>query len=396
MAIPDNLALLLDDGVIQEVLGRIMSGKEAEVFAVLRNGQPCAAKVYKERHNRLFKNNAAYLEGRNNVRDSRARRAMASGSRFGKDQAEKSWKDAEHDALQLAWHAGVRVPQPLLMYEGVLIMQLVVDEEGMPAPRLSDLTFPREHAAALWHDLFESVRRLLSCHRIHGDLSAYNVLMGLDGPTIIDMPQVIDAAANPQAESFLVRDVRNLAEYLSRFDPSLAAVAGAGKPLWRHYRNGTLDRADAMEADVLDGRRKWGKPTQPTRRGPPEPARQALADGRVEVVINNRERQGRRFTRDGRFNNRPNVDQEAPRGGGQGHGNPRHHQNQERASQGQRPPQNGPRPSSPPRPAPQDGNAQQQQAGPGGGGNRPRRRRRGRGGAPAGGMPTPGNTAPVA
>lgn len=296
VGIPDSLAQLIDEGVVDEVLGRIMSGKEAEVFAVMRHGQVCAAKVYKPRNQRSFKNHAAYTEGRT-FKDSRTRRAVQARSRFGLQQVEQSWKDMEHHALQIAFHAGVRVPEPYLLYDDTLLMQLVVDDEGMPAPRLSDLTLTAQQANAIHEDLFEQVKRLLSCHRIHGDLSAYNVLMGSAGPTIIDMPQVIDSAANLQAEPFLVRDVRNFTEYLARFDPSLMAMALAGKSMWRHYRAGTLDRARRDEAEAMVPRRHQAPQQRP--RGP-ETARKPLGDGREEVVFNQARERGRRFSRDTR------------------------------------------------------------------------------------------------
>ena len=264
--VQDCINQLLDDGIIEEVLGRIMSGKEAEVFAALYRGHPCAVKVFKPRNQRNFKNNAQYLEGRNQIRDTRTKRAMEKGSSFGRAQSESSWKDMEHDSLQLASVAGVRVPKPIFMYEEALLMDLVVDAEGMPAPRMSDCQFTAEEAMTLHVDLFEQVKRLLGVHRIHGDLSAFNILMGVEGPTIIDMPQVIDAAANPQAETFLVRDWKNVVDYLGRFAPSINRYAFAGKALYRHYKSGTLEQALATE--ITEDYHRHGKRSERVGQGP--------------------------------------------------------------------------------------------------------------------------------
>ena len=301
--VSDCLNQLLDDGVLDEVLGRIMSGKEAEVFAAIHRTQPVAVKIFKPRHQRNFKNNVQYLEGRSQVRDSRTRRAMDKGSRFGRAQSEADWKETEHDALHLAFNAGVRVPRPIFMYEEALLMELVVDDEGMPAPRMSDLQFTREEAVHLHQDLFAHVRTLLGCHRIHGDLSAFNVLMAAEGATIIDFPQVVDAAANPQAEQFLIRDWKNVVEHLGRFAPSLNAYAFAGKALYRHYKNGTLERASATE--LVENYHPQRKRTERTNNRPQASAAQA-ADGAGNANAN-RGRQNR-FTRQRRFDGgRPPV-----------------------------------------------------------------------------------------
>lgn len=337
----ESLDVLLADGVIDDVLGRIMSGKEAEVFAVTYKGTPVAAKVYKPRWARNFKNNAGYLEGRAQVRDSRTRRAMEKGTSFGKAAAEKGWMETEHDALQLAWHAGVRVPEPIFLYEETLLMQLVVDHEGMPAPRLSDMNFGADHAEEIHRDIFEQIKKLLGCHRIHGDLSAFNVLMGVDGPTIIDMPQVIDAASNQQAEEFLIRDVRNVTEYLARYSPKLFTYANAGRALWHHYRRGTLEEAVAHEVvENVNARRGRGDRAQPPK-GPP---RQALPDGRVEVVVGQPGR-GR--------NNRFTRHSSGTAGGRQGGNNAQaqgRHEGEQPRPRGPQPPREGPRA---PQPAPQ-------------------------------------------
>ncbi len=212
---PHPLDPLVADGVIDSVLSRLKSGKEADIYLVQHAGEIVAAKVYKERHVRSFKNNAAYKEGRA-VRNSRTQRAMDKGSRFGRAAEEDAWKTKEADALQTLFAAGVRVPKPHLFYEGVLLMEVVVDAEGHPAPRLLDAAIPRERAAEWYADLRRQVITMLTCDIIHGDLSPYNVLAAGDRLVIIDLPQVVDVIANPAGADFLMRDCHNMCAWFRR------------------------------------------------------------------------------------------------------------------------------------------------------------------------------------
>ena len=229
-----SLEQLLEDGVIDEVLGRLKSGKEADVWLVRHHDEVLCAKVYKDRQFRSFKNNSGYKEGRA-VRNTRTQRAMERGSRFGQAAAEEEWKAAESDALHKLHAQGVRVPAPVLFYEGILLMKLVLDAEGHPAPRLIDAQLSLEQAGAFYADVRAQAIRMLCCELIHGDLSAYNVLLGADGPTIIDFPQVVSAAHNSTAESFFTRDVENLRTFFAGFDPALAARTGDAAEIWRAY-----------------------------------------------------------------------------------------------------------------------------------------------------------------
>jgi RIO kinase 1 len=234
-----SLDLLLADGVIEEVVSRLKSGKEADVYLVQHRGEIVAAKLYKERHARNFHNNAAYREGRT-VRNSRTQRAMDKGSRFGQAAAEEAWKSTESDALYRLHAAGMRVPQPVLFYEGILLMEVVVDAEGHPAPRLIDAHVPLEVAAPFYADLRAQVVKMLTCDLIHGDLSPYNVLLAWNGPTIIDFPQVVGAAHNQQAASFFERDLRTLHRFFAAVDPSLNAHASDAQKIWRAYERREL------------------------------------------------------------------------------------------------------------------------------------------------------------
>ncbi len=228
------LEVLLTDGVIDEVVARLKSGKEADVYIVTHGGQYVAAKIYKERTQRNFKNNAGYKEGRL-VRNSRTRRAMEKGSRFGQEAEEEAWKTAEAETLSKLHTAGVRVPAPVMFYEGVLLMELVVDTEGQPAPRLIDALLTPELASEFYRDLRQQAVKVLCCDLIHGDLSAYNILLGANGPTIIDFPQTVSAAANSRAEFFFKRDLDNLRLFFAGYDPSLMGRAGDSVEIWRAY-----------------------------------------------------------------------------------------------------------------------------------------------------------------
>lgn len=230
-----SLESLLEEGVINEIYGRLKSGKEAEVFAVSYGENVVAAKVYKDRAQRNFKNNADYLEGRS-VRSSRSQRAMDRGTRFGQEAAEEAWKVAEANALYKLHAAGVRVPTPVMFLDGVLLMELVRGPDGEPAPRLIDSELTREDARAAYLDMLSQLVKMLCCDLIHGDLSPYNVLWAATGPTIIDFPQTIGAAQNGRAESFFQRDARNILGHFAAIEPSLRGrLSGDAREIWRAY-----------------------------------------------------------------------------------------------------------------------------------------------------------------
>jgi RIO kinase 1 len=230
----DSLDVLLADGVIDEILGRIKSGKEATISMVRRGDAVLAAKVYKDRATRSFKNNVQYKEGRK-VRNTRTQRAMDSGGSFGRDAAEQAWKSAEADALYRLVDTGVRTPVPVMFYEGVLLMELVVDHQGRPAPRLEEITLEREAVMGVYCDLVAQLISLLCCDLVHGDLSPYNILLAVDGPTIIDFPQVISAAHNTRAEHFFLRDFENVHSHLAAMDPALWIHRVDGRAIWQAY-----------------------------------------------------------------------------------------------------------------------------------------------------------------
>ena len=245
---PKRLIALIEEGLVDEVLGQLMSGKEATVYIVRCGEHIRCAKVYKDAKQRSFKKSASYQEGRK-VKNSRQARAMEKGSRYGRKMQEEVWQSAEVDALYRLAAAGVRVPQPHICYEGVLLMDLVTDGEGGPAPRLNDVALSEEVALAYHEMLVNQVVRMLCAGIIHGDLSEYNILVGEDGPVIIDLPQAIDAAANSTAAEMLLRDVLNLRTYFSAFAPSLNDTQ-FGKEIWALYESGALHPEQVLTGHV--------------------------------------------------------------------------------------------------------------------------------------------------
>jgi len=238
MKIPNRIQPLVDDGLIDDVVRRLKSGKEADVYTVLCGEEIRCAKVYKEASQRSFKQAVQYQEGRK-VRNSRSARAMQKGSKFGRKQQEETWQTAEVDALFRLANAGVRVPQPYLCLDGVLLMELITDAEGMVAPRLSDVTFTREEALEGHDIMIRNIVRMLCAGIVHGDLSEFNVLQDVEGPVIIDLPQAVDAAANNHAESMFGRDVNNISEFYGQFAPELLKTRYA-KEIWALYEDGKL------------------------------------------------------------------------------------------------------------------------------------------------------------
>jgi RIO kinase 1 len=242
MKTPPGLQALIDDGVIDRVLRPLKSGKEAAVFVVGSGDVVRCAKVYKDMAQRSFQQRTQYQEGRK-VRGSREARAIGKASKYGRKQQEMAWKNTEVDALYQLMQAGVRVPRPHGYFHGVLVMDLVTDADGDSAPRLGEVELSAETARAYHAFLMRQVVLMLCSGLIHGDLSPYNVLVGTDGPVIIDFPQVVSASGNNAARTMLQRDVNNLTAYLGRFAPELLDTWYA-EEIWALFESGEL-RADS-------------------------------------------------------------------------------------------------------------------------------------------------------
>ena len=238
MKVPKRIQPLVEDGLVDEVICQLMSGKEAIVYIVRSGEDIICAKVYKEANKRSFKKAAQYQEGRKS-RNSRRARAMEKGSKYGRGQQEEAWQNAEVDALNLLAAAGVRVPQAYGCYNGVLLMELITDDDGDVAPRLNDVTMSAQQAIEDLEEVIVYVQRMLCAGVVHGDLSEFNVLVDAYGPVIIDLPQAVDAAANNNAKAMLIRDVENMTAYYGQFAPELLKRKYAYE-MWALYEKSEL------------------------------------------------------------------------------------------------------------------------------------------------------------
>jgi RIO kinase 1 len=254
MRMPESLAALVDYGIVQEVIRPLMSGKEAEIYLVVSEGEERVAKVYKEANARTFKHRAEYTEGRK-IRNTRDQRAMNKRSRHGKAQDEAAWRSTEASMMRRLRDAGVRVPEVYNFIEGVLLMEFVKDDTASAAPRLGDLTFEPGEALALYDELIAQVVRMLCAGVVHGDLSAFNVLMAADGPMLIDFPQSVDPAVNQGARRLLLRDVSNLHSFLERFAPS-ARRPLHGEEMWELYEGNRLTPTTRLRGAYQPSRKK--------------------------------------------------------------------------------------------------------------------------------------------
>ena len=238
MKVPPRLRSLIEEGLIDGVVRQLMSGKEATVYVVRCGDDTRCAKVYKEATQRSFRQAVDYTENRK-VKNTRQARAMAKGTRFGRQAQEAAWQSAEVDALHRLAAAGVRVPRPINFFDGVLLMELVCDAHGDAAPRLADVVFTPEQAQVHHAALLEQVVRMLCAGIVHGDLSEFNILLAADGPVIIDLPQAVDAAGNNHARRMLLRDVANLRHDFARHAPALLSTQ-YGPEIWSLYERGVL------------------------------------------------------------------------------------------------------------------------------------------------------------
>ncbi len=279
MKTPQGLQALIDDGVIDEVMRPLKSGKEAAVYVVRSGDDVRCAKVYKDMAQRSFKQRVQYQEGRK-VRGSREARAIGKASKYGRKQQETAWKNTEVDALYQLAEAGVRVPQPYGYFHGVLVMELVTDAEGFSAPRLGELQLEADLAREYHAFLVKQVQLMLCIGLIHGDLSAYNVLVGDEGPVVIDFPQVVSAGGNNAARAMLLRDVNNLTATLGAFAPELLET-WYGEEMWALFESGDLLPDSLLTGTFVHDERSVDL----------DGVRDAINDAREEALIREQGRQ---------------------------------------------------------------------------------------------------------
>jgi RIO kinase 1 len=272
MKVPKGLQPLIDDGVIDEVVRSLKSGKEATVYIVRSGTQLRCAKVYRDMAQRSFQRRAQYQEGRK-VRGSRETRAMSRSTRFGRREQEHEWKNAEVDALYRLVAADVRVPRPCGYFNDVLIMELVTDASGNPAPRLGEVELTADIAREYHGFIMRQILRMLSLGLIHGDLSEFNVLLAPEGPVIIDLPQVVNASGNNAAFAMLERDVNNIKATLGRFAPELLQTEFA-REMWALYEQGELHAGSPLTGIVV----------REERPADPGSVMQVIDDAREEAI----------------------------------------------------------------------------------------------------------------
>jgi RIO kinase 1 len=227
-----DLNTLSKMGFLDELICGIKTGKEASVFLGKNSDGFVAVKVYTDLRVRSFKRDASYREGRF-IGDSRIEKAIEQGSQKGLDAHQILWVQEEFRQMKHLYRHGVEVPKAIAVNGISLVMEFIGDENGNPAPRISDLKMEKDEADEAFRQSLQNLRLIVKSGRVHGDYSTFNILWHNEKAVVIDFPQVIEFKNNQNGETFLERDVRSLCKSFMK----QGVKADAGKVL-REVRAG--------------------------------------------------------------------------------------------------------------------------------------------------------------
>ena len=246
----DSLLAFYEDQWITDVLFRVAAGKEATVYCCRGHESAeidlVAAKVYRPRKARAMRNYSMYQEGRDTLgmggkgqRDRRLARAMQKRSKLGRKVETESWLQHEYQAMRQLYDIGADIPCPLEQYGNAILMEFIGGEQG-GAPLLKEVGLERDEAERLYKNILDNIELFLACDRIHGDLSAFNVLYWEGEAVIIDFPQMVDPRSNRHAFDLLARDVEKVSDYFRR--QGVETMPGSfTADLWSRYMHGQLN-----------------------------------------------------------------------------------------------------------------------------------------------------------
>lgn len=204
-----------EDGHVLEIISEVKSGKEADIYRVVFNGEMLAMKLYKNPEERSFQNSSQYLSGKHYHRSSH-RRAVAKGNAFGKKLKHGNWIAREFLMLKKLHDAGASIPKPVIQIKDAILMEFIGDQDTAGG-RLIDTEISTEVAKKMFPLILENIKLFWKHGIVHGDLSPYNVLCWNDRPVIIDFPQSIDIRNYPNPWEVLERDLTNIIHYFKKY-----------------------------------------------------------------------------------------------------------------------------------------------------------------------------------
>jgi RIO kinase 1 len=237
-----SLDSFLDQNLICEVMEVVRGGKEATVFRCRAGSTKgpvfYAAKIYRPAQRRSFRSAGSYENGRV-ITSGRVRRAVANGSEFGRQTEQHLWVAAEYATQNLLHDAGVSVPRPISISGSAILMEWIGDHQHS-APQLRHAELSAQQAASALHSLLTDIERMLDFHRIHADLSPFNILYWAGQPRIIDFPQAVDARMNRNAYPLLCRDIENVCGFFKKRGVQTPDPWRFATRLWDRYLSGGL------------------------------------------------------------------------------------------------------------------------------------------------------------